>query len=319
VFKRYGKQQRCTSLKTNAKTLIWVADKKQPNVDYAGLADRLAGMVSLYKISKQLNLKFKINFTSPLQLTHFLQPNEYNWIIDEEDVYYHPKTSGLVKLSAVVSYQLDFLIGTEAANKSKKNLYDIVQYFCKKKYSQILCYTSIAFADNEYATLANELFKPTPELQNLIDENLRNIGSDYIGVTLRFAQLLGDLRDDGMRPPLDAAAQQKLIARCLEHVKEIQASNPYKKMLITSDSTTFLNEVKELPFVYVIPGKVGHTDYAENNAKEVYTTTFLQYFLLSNAKKVHLIIDDAMYNSGFCYRAALHNNVPYEIRQYVIH
>jgi hypothetical protein len=90
-------------------------------------------------------------------------------------------------------------------------------------------------------------------------------------------------------------------------------------MLITSDSITFLNNVKALPFVYVIPGELAHIAFSLNKSNEVYMKSFVDYFLLSNAKKVYLIVDDRMYNSGFPYRAALYNNVPYEIRQYVIH
>jgi hypothetical protein len=37
---------------------------------------------------------------------------------------------------------------------------------------------------------------------------------------------------------------------------------------------------------------------------------------MSYSKKVYLVIEDKMYNSGFSYRAALLNNVPFERRQY---
>ncbi|MDR0546556.1 MAG: hypothetical protein LBG77_03085, partial [Dysgonamonadaceae bacterium] len=81
-----------------------------------------------------------------------------------------------------------------------------------------------------------------------------------------------------------------------------------EKILVTSESITFLNEAKKFDYVYVIPGKIAHIDFSFGLDKDVYMKTFVDYFLLTHASKIYLVIDGKMYKSGFAYRASLHNS-----------
>ncbi|MDR2602166.1 MAG: hypothetical protein LBC53_06915, partial [Spirochaetaceae bacterium] len=106
-----------------------------------------------------------------------------------------------------------------------------------------------------------------------------------------------------------------LINKCIEHLKEIYAENNGTKVFVTSDSETFLAEAKKFPFVYVIDGEVRHIDAPGANNDAV-LKVFLDFFVLSHSKKVYLVVDGKMYNSGFSQLAALVNNVPFYINKY---
>ena len=51
-----------------------------------GLADRFSGIVSMYALSKALNVPFRCMFIHPFNLTDFLQPNIYDWSPKEEEI-----------------------------------------------------------------------------------------------------------------------------------------------------------------------------------------------------------------------------------------
>jgi hypothetical protein len=130
-------------------------------------------------------------------------------------------------------------------------------------------------------------------------------------------QLLGDFKETSERRLiLPDDEKEILIGKCINHLKDIYRENDCGKVLVTSDSVSFLKEAARLPFVYVIPGGVRHIDDGENADKDTDLKVFLDYFVLSRSKKVYLVVEDKMYNSGFSYRAALLNNVPFIVKNY---
>jgi hypothetical protein len=292
----------CWQLKTevlqlphNSKKLIYIADGR---VQDGGLADRLRGMVSLYRIACDIGVEFKINFTSPDKLTNYLIPNMYDWTIDQNDIIYDVRES---------------VICTFFTNVYIKDVFLTIQKLLKR-YNQLHVTTNLASAEAEYGALFNFLFKPSPELHNLIEYNLSQIGCNFISATFRFQSLLGDFYE-GHFQSLPEEERPLLIKRCLEHLKEIHTENNAQKILVTSDSITFLQEAKKLDFVYVIPGEIAHIDYTLGLNKSVYMKSFLDYFLLTYSQKIYLVVDGKMYNSGFAYRASLHRS-PYIIKRY---
>jgi hypothetical protein len=38
--------------------------------------------------------------------------------------------------------------------------------------------------------------------------------------------------------------------------------------------------------------------------------SYIDYYMLSKARKIYLVVDGQMYNSSFAYRAALYNDIP---------
>jgi hypothetical protein len=301
---KYGKTILSKSEKRQKK-IIYMADDRS---HYGGLAARLRDMVSLYRISQKMNIEFKINMTSPVNLTHYLMPNKYNWMIQNDEIIYD------IKESAIYRHQKVNCIYSEL------EMMEIIQLM-QKKWNQLHIRVNLFSPDEEYGKLFNELFRPTDELNNKINYHLSKIGCDFISVTFRFQQLLGDFIEgkEGNYPVLPNTERIRLIGRCIEHLMEIYKENNYHKVLVTSDSITFLDKAKEFDFVYVIPGKIAHIAYELEFDHEIYMKSFLDYFLLTHSKMIYQVIDGQMYNSGFPYRAALHNYqsyYPYKTRHY---
>ena len=287
------------------KTAVYMADGR---VICGGLSDRLRGIVSVYKLCKQLNLAFKINFTSPFNLNEYLLPNIYDWSILPDEICYNTRYA---RPCFVGDY------GNYPDNIKQQTFW--AKHFLKENYRQIHIYTNMIIAEKEYGMLFKELFKPVPELKELINYNVDILGGDgaFISVAFRFVQLLGDFKEpDNRRPVLTDNKKEILINKCMNHLEEIYSENDCRKVLVTSDSVSFLEKAKRLPFVYVIPGDVRHIDAVQNASKDADLKVFLDYFVLSRSKKVYLVIEDKMYRSGFSYRAALLNNVPFIVKDY---
>jgi hypothetical protein len=122
---------------------------------------------------------------------------------------------------------------------------------------------------------------------------------------------LGDFQEPDITfPVLPDNEKKNLVHKCLVLLEKIYKENDYGKVLVTSDSASFLEEAKRLDFVYVIPGKISHIDSRHTDYK-THLKLFLDYFMLSFSKKIYLVVEDGMYMSGFSYRVALHNNIPF--------
>ena len=94
-------------------------------------------------------------------------------------------------------------------------------------------------------------------------------------------------------------------------VAKEHGANPDKKMLVTSDSITFLNRLAALPYVYVIPCEVVHIGFTYDASKKTYMKSFVDYYVLSYASQVTLVRDKLMYHSGFALRAVMLNGAEY--------
>jgi len=280
-------------------TVICVYDGK-----IFGLTDMLRGFVSTYKICKQFNLKFKIHIEQPFKLADFLQPNICDWKISPKEFEAAEKENNFLEIQ---SYN----------NPTANDVWaQISQRSTNKNYLIILTNINAAMG-NEYCELFNELFKPTAELQEAIDLHLRQIGGDFVSATLRFQQLLGDFVEENF-PVLEQPKRELLMAQCLKHLEEIHNENPEKKILVTSDSFSFLAAAQKIDYTYVVLEKIIHpiNPQAKNADKKVWLKTFLDLFLLKNSKKIYSIVDGLMYSSTFPLYASSLGNVPFELKDY---
>jgi hypothetical protein len=289
------------------KTVVYMADGRAFS---GGLADRLRGIVSTYKLCKELNIAFKIHFTSPFFLKDFLLSAGYDWHISPGEICYNWKQARPCFIYT--------------GNNSMERQAFWARHFFRERYKQVHVYTNMVIADKEYGGLFRELFRPTPDLETLVDYHRGQIkvmdgggGHMYISVAFRFLQLLGDFTEpDSNFSVLPDNERDALIHKCIGHLKEIYRENDYAKVLVTSDSITFLEEARKLPFVYVIPGEISHTGYRQNINKNAVLKVFLDYFMLSYSQKIYLVVEEQMYQSGFSRRAALHGNIPFIIKRY---
>ena len=267
-----------------------------------GLADRLRGATSVYKICKEMGVPFRLHFKVP-NIVDYLEPNQYDWRIEENDMCYNTRYTYPCTLLTFHSSLKSWL--QAFAQKT------ILKYYIKKKYQQIHVHTNMVASENEFGTLFKELFKPTPLLQEQLDLHLQQLGKKkYMAMVYRFRQLLNDLEDGGEILPeekREAYIQQAITCVVKEHDKY-----PNEKILVTSDSKTFISRIKDLPYVYTLPGEVVHMGFTTNADKMAYLKSFLDYYMLSYAHTIISVRDKKMYHSGFAYRAAKLNDAEYK-------
>lgn len=270
-----------------------------------GLSDRLRGIVAIYSECKRMGLPFRIVF-EPLHLEDYLSPNQYDWRINNDEICWD---TSRVYPCVILTY-----------HNNSRNIWQrfvqhaILEHFLKKPFRQIHVYSNMFCSDVEYTSLFRELFKPTNNLQNLIDYHLAHLGGagNYVSATFRFRQLLGDFKEGGS--VLQEDERMPYIEKCIKGIEKLHNRVPDKKILVTADSHTFLESLvnKSLPYVYVMPGRVVHIGFTANASKKTYMKSFLDMYMLSYASMVFLVRDKIMYHSGFPYRASLMNGAKYE-------
>ena len=267
-----------------------------------GLADCLRGIASVYYICKTNNIPFKICYKHPFNLAEFLIPNKYDWTISDELIT-HDKD----KATPLVCTSYSSLFGDKNSALQKAYLLKNLKSYNGR---QIHLYTNTFCYDEYFNEMYNELFTLSETLENQVSYNLERLESKFISASFRFSTLLGDLKDT-YGTPLPVKEREILMEHCVKAIKELHINNPeYKKILVTTDSTSFADKIqKELPYVYIIPGELGHLAY--NGANGVVLKTFLDLTIISKAETVYMIRTNIMYKSGFAKRAALIGNKPF--------
>jgi hypothetical protein len=279
------------------KTLIVMIDGR---MKHGGIADRLRGIVSIYHYAKKKGYNFKIYHSSPFSLKNYLKPNRINWEIEEQELIYDIRYSKPIFLES---------LGILGEHWTQERILNINTNDNRKQYH---IYTNIDLYPKFFEEDFNCLFKPSLPLVNELEKHLSLIGESFITVTLRFQQLLGDFIE-GDYPILNDVDRKKLIDKCIQKVIAIQKTYAIEsKILVTSDSSLFLEAVDVLPYVYVIQGKVVHIDYTTGSLFDVYLKSFVDMLMISKAQQSFLLVTGGMYKSGFAQRAAMIGNVRYK-------
>lgn len=304
-FIKLGEYSDKAPVRLKEKTAICIYDGK---IKHGGLADRLRGIVSVYIICKECKIDFKIIFNSPFNLKYFLEPNKVNWCISEEELNYNTNVTDIC--------YIETLNGSDYEAKKQR------QWFCKefkKEYKEFHVRTNALFSYKEdFSLLFSELFKLTPKLQSSIEQQKGIIGTEYISTSFRFMNLLGDFNETFEKhSKITKAEQRELIAKNIEQLQLLHNKYPDKRILVNSDSTTFLKTAAELYYVYVIPGNITHIDGKNSsNEYETYEKTFLDFFMIANAERIYLLRTGQMYDSGYPFAASKIYNKPFEKIEY---
>lgn len=265
-----------------------------------GLADRFKGIISVYALSKATGTPFRCIFTHPFPLTTFLLPNEYDWLPKENE------------LSNSISDSRFKILRKQLSIKKLLRLLPL------KK--QVYVYANINYLSEinriynqnyKWGELLKELFKTTEELETQLQYHLDRIGrKEFTACVFRFQSLLGDFKEYSYNP-VSYRQQQELIEKnrnaLLKLIEEVKTP-----ILVTSDSSSFISAVKDIEQVHIIPGEVVHLDSTFDAKKEVYMKSFIDFFMISNAKKVYSIGTKKMYKTEFPMYASKINNVPFE-------
>lgn len=279
------------------KTVVLIYDS---HFSSPGLADMLRAIVSVYQWCKDNGMSFKLRCISPFNMSDYLIPNGYDWIIEEKDLDYKSAVAAAI-------YSYNWYYGEKKQEELQRySLNRLLDY----KTRQIHLYTNLCANASSFYFNFHELFKLENRLEQEINTFHKEIGSNYITISFRFTQLLGDLKDS-FAEPLPDAEKISLIKTCIDSIRTIIEKNNVKKTIVTSDSKTFLKEVANLPYVYLLPGE---PDHINNSAlsKEAVRKTFWDMLMISRAKKAYMVRTPIMYTSGFAKRAAMIGNVPFE-------
>lgn len=265
-----------------------------------GLADMLRAICSVYQWCKTKDLSFKLFCRKPFNMSDYLVPNEYDWSIDAKDLDYSNS-----KPYAIFLYNKFY--GEEKQ--------EMLQKYClnrilKCQYKQLHIYTNLCCYDAFFSNNFHELFKVEDELERELIAFQKEIGYEYITISFRFTQLLGDLKDS-FAEPLPDNEKQQLIIDCIDSIKPIIDKNNVSITIVTSDSKTFLKEVTKLPYVYLLPGEPDHINNSDRS-KGAVRKAFWDTMMISRAKKAYMVRTPFMYTSGFAQRAAMIGNIPFE-------
>ena len=273
---------------------------------HGGLADRLKGIVSVYKACIEANRTFKILHTIPYKLEDYLEPNEIDWRIKEDEIQYNR--------NAVHPH---YLRHAHYKDEEKYLMWRLIKLLKSEKGIHHIYSNAKMINDEEYRDLFHKLFKPSPVIQSHITNNLQNINNIYISLSFRFCHLLGDPIDEYM-PELNQNDKISLLNKTYNSIIDFHQSYPNHTILINSDSATFIDYIKkkELNYVHIIPGIPIHIDQVkvnELNTIDSYIKTFVDFFMISKAEKVFLVKSTEMRNSGFPKVASIIGNKPFQI------
>ncbi len=298
-------------------TLIFMADGKWM---HGGLTDRLRGMASAYKFASDHNLDFKIYHTSPFELQKILQPNKVDWIIDEHEI---SRNCEIAK--PVLLYREDF------------NNDSALERQLDSKHRQFHLYSCVDTVGEEFPKYFNELFKPSPILEQELLHYRESLSSSYTAISFRFQNKLGDFKEftfkelpENDKRDLKNAAMNVLKNEMSHQVGHNKSDatlscppvsghpplvNGTSKILVTADSPTFLAEVEKMPNVITVKGKSIHIDFNSSKNATDYLKAFTEFFLISRASKAKLYRNRKYktYPSNFPKYAATLGHVPYEI------
>lgn len=256
---------------------------------HGGLSDRLRGLLSTYQYCQKRNKKFIINWTYPFSLSDFLKINTNK--AEYGDYLSHNKKDVAFRFFNSYSFM----------NDDEESYFKLLD--SKKPITHV--YSNVTLHEELFYKYFNELFKPTEELQKAINSCLNDINGRYISIAFRFIGLLGDFNDTYSTGVILTPEQKDdYINHCLKAIKDLfRKHQDVSKILVTADSNLFLKRVKDIPYVYVIPGIVTHMD-GNNSLSQL--KTFLDFFMISKAESCYCYQYGAMFASTkFARTAAL--------------
>lgn len=252
---------------------------------HGGPTDRLRGILTTFREAKRKQIPFYISWTSPFDLEDYLIPATFDWRIKPEDISKSSSQSFPLIIEDVPNI-LSWL-------RLKFGLFN------KRKQTHV--YSNGDNGIGKYAELYKELFKPSTNLQKEVDHHHNHLGNNYWAFTFRFLQLLGDFKD-WSQIVLSTSEADALINKVTDELKKLIKDVPNNyKILITSDSITFLNHVRDIDErIYIVPGDVKNIDLLNGEIHEkAWMKTFVDQQLLMKASKVFLLRTGKMYKSGF--------------------
>lgn len=283
-------------------------NKAKPKVIYiidgtnyaGGLADRLRQIMGVYALCKHRNYDFGLLANHPFKMEDYLNP-KYDWTVKT-----HEFTRNIFYAKPIY---LGFQSKTKYLNlinlKNKQlHLFASVQWGFVKDYG----FT--------FENLFSELFVPNPSIQKGINF-YRTQYKSWDSLVFRFQDLLNDFNEHPIARykniSLSEIEKLDLINKCLTFVENFaMKKSPDNRILVCSDSVTFLEKALKISGVFVIPGQITHMEYSQNSQSDNHLKSFLDFFMISESNSVFSVGTDIMYPSDFPLLAAAIKNKKFE-------
>jgi glycosyltransferase involved in cell wall biosynthesis len=277
------------------------------NAPCGGLIDRLRGAVSTYQTCQETGRTFKLHFTHPFVLSDYLEPNGYNWEISSDEVTFEPSQTERLIVCSVL----------DTMKERQKHQQQTRQVLSNSKERQVHVYSNAAYCyDNDFGRLFRTLFKPSKRLQKSINNSKAVIGEKYVTVSARFCNCLDDFNEEMYSEPLDVSERKQLLDCCMAELTKITKKHPEERLVICSDSITFIDEAKKHFDIITTPGTISHIGNDDVHNYEYYEKTFLDFYTIVYASEVFLLKGPHMMKSGFPYAAALVGQKPFNVIEF---
>lgn len=253
---------------------------------HGGLSDRIISIVSVYALSKAIGIDYKLSHTWPFRMENYLLPNKVNWIVSDKEISDNYWNSQFIFIKS----RLRKKIKVSKTRQIHVYAHSIVLEKVNEKYDK-----NYSFHD-----LFWELFSSNAALQVKIKSLQQSLNTEYDAFVFRFQNLLGDFKE-GNCEVYAPSAQEDLMLKCIEFIRHYCVGGKNEKILITSDSITFLqNAQKCLNNIVIVPGELTHMQYpTESGCYALYEKSFIDLLMLSKARLITSVVYKDMYSSGF--------------------
>ena len=263
---------------------------------HGGICDRFKGMISFYNYCRYVGKPFRIRYNFPFELTDYIVPNKYDWRISDKDIS-----------KSIWHVRPICMRGEKGKRLLKIKTNKQIRFYSNSNLENYLHFPPF---NDDWGETFNYLFKPSPLLQMHLDKHREAIGGEYVAAVFRFQNLFGDFKEYRYRTNANPEYRERMMKATIEELEEIHRQNPDKKILVTADSSTFLEQISQLDFVYAIQGKQSHVD-TKNASQTNSIKAFIDFYMIAGATKVYGVTIDKMYNSHFPICAAKVGNVPF--------
>ena len=267
---------------------------------HGGFTDRIKGIVSLFHFCLVKNMDFRILYNFPFELSDYLEPNEYNWLIDDKSV-----PSNFFRTSFVN------LVGDASIDRLKElNVRKSVVAYANRDVTHLL--NEFYGTSYTWGQLYHRLFKPSAKLQQQVDYHSNILGDDYVAVHFRFVGMFGDFNES---PFVDISEQQKehILRANIDFLDDMAKRFTDRKIFVASDSSFFIDNIKHIGNVYALSGDIQHIDNRMNaNKEEAFMRLLLDFYLIAGSSRVYSVATDKMYRSELPMYAAKLYDVDFE-------
>ena len=263
---------------------------------HGGICDRFKGMISLYNYCRYVGKPFRIRYYFPFELTDYIVPNKYDWRISDKNI-----SDSIWHVRPICTRK------ENGKRLLKLNTNKQIRFYGNRDLSEFLQFPPF---NDDWGDVFNYLFKPSPLIQEHLDYHKKAINGEYVAAAFRFQNLLGDFEEYHCSSITNSDEKEQLISANIEELKKIHEENPDMTILVTADSSTFLERVSVLEYVHAIKGKQSHVD-TKNVDQSNTMKSFIDFYMLAGAKKVYGVVIDDMYPSDFPVCAAKIGHVPF--------